>query len=162
MKTKSKGKSSDILSSSVPTTYWSSCAQILHTRLCYPSFLNISHLHCQASLSFLAAAFVPFPSPSLSISISPCLSASYESVRALTGLAAGCSAKCSGGLWGWTLNNCQSSLSFIQQVARRKERNYCRNWDISWCLHLYLNGDVLPLVNTRSTAGDGFQLLGVD
>lgn len=108
------------------------------------------------SLLFLAAAFVPFPSPSLSISISPCLSASYESVRALTGLAAGCSAKRSGGLWGWTLNNCQSSLSFIQQVARRKERNYCRNGDISWCLHLYLNRDVLPLVNAWSTAGDGF------
>lgn len=49
------------------------------------------------SLSLSVAAFVS-QSPSLSISISLCLSASCESVLVLTGLAMGCSAKCSGAL----------------------------------------------------------------
>lgn len=71
--------------------------QALSACLCIPifvcGFISVTHLYF--SLTCSVTAFVS-QSPALSVSISLCLPASYESVLVLTGLAMGCFAKGSG------------------------------------------------------------------
>lgn len=102
----------------LPTHHKPEMLLLLSSSFCLPLYCHFCLWLSVSSTSILASRIrlsVVSQSPTLSVSISLCLPASYESVLVLTGLAMGCFAK---GFGAEQL----SEFAFIQPAGGRRKR----------------------------------------